>query len=44
VAVVISCSDSRVLPEIVFDQGLGDLFVVRTAVNTLSEIELGSVE
>jgi carbonic anhydrase len=44
VAVVISCSDSRVPPELVFDQGLGDLFVVRTAGNTLSEIELGSVE
>lgn len=44
VAVVISCSDSRVPPELVFDQGLGDLFVVRTAGNTLSELELGSVE
>ena len=43
-AVVVCCSDSRVPPEIVFDQGLGDLFVVRTAGNVLSDIELGSVE
>ena len=43
-AVIISCSDSRVPPEIVFDQGLGDLFVVRTAGNVMGDYELGSVE
>lgn len=43
-AVVICCSDSRVPPEIVFDQHLGDLFVVRVAGNILGPIELGSVE
>ena len=43
-AVIISCSDSRVPPEVVFDQGLGDLFVVRTAGNVMGDYELGSVE
>lgn len=43
-AVVISCSDSRVPPELVFDQGLGDLFVVRTAGEVVGELELGSIE
>ena len=43
-AVVITCSDSRVSPEIIFDGGLGDLFVVRTAGNLLSDLELGSIE
>lgn len=43
-AVVISCSDSRVVPELVFDQGLGDLFTVRTAGNVVGEYELASVE
>ncbi|MDD4600739.1 Carbonic anhydrase [bioreactor metagenome] len=43
-AVIISCSDSRVPPELIFDQGLGDLFVVRVAGNVLDAIELGSVE
>lgn len=43
-AVVIGCSDSRVPPEIIFDQGLGDIFDVRTAGNVLSPIILGSVE
>ncbi|GMA98130.1 carbonic anhydrase [Pelosinus sp. IPA-1] len=43
-AVVVSCSDSRVPPEIVFDQGLGDLFVVRTAGEVVDDIALGSVE
>jgi len=41
---VISCSDSRVPPEIVFDQGLGDMFVVRTAGNLLGGLEIGSIE
>lgn len=43
-AVVISCSDSRVPPELIFDQGLGDLFVIRNAGNIISDYELGSVE
>jgi carbonic anhydrase len=43
-AVIISCSDSRVPPEFIFNQGLGDLFVIRVAGNVLDEIELGSVE
>jgi carbonic anhydrase len=43
-AVIITCSDSRISPELIFDQGLGDLFVIRTAGNLLSEIEMGSVE
>jgi carbonic anhydrase len=43
-AVVISCSDSRVPPELIFDQGLGELFVIRVAGNVLDAIELGSVE
>jgi len=43
-AVVITCSDSRVSPEILFDQGIGDLFVVRNAGNLVSNIDLGSIE
>ena len=43
-AVVVACSDSRVSPELIFDQGLGDLFVIRTAGNLVEKIELGSVE
>jgi carbonic anhydrase len=43
-AVIVSCSDSRVPPELIFDQGLGDIFVVRVAGNVLGAIELGSVE
>jgi carbonic anhydrase len=43
-AVVIACSDSRVSPELVFDEGLGDLFVIRTAGNIIGEAEFGSVE
>lgn len=43
-AVVLSCSDSRVPPEIVFDQGLGDLFVVRVAGNVIDDHGLGSIE
>lgn len=44
IAVIISCSDSRVPPELVFDQGLGDLFVIRNAGNIVDDYELGSVE
>ena len=43
-AVIISCSDSRVCPEIVFDCGLGDLFVVRSAGQVADDAELASVE
>lgn len=41
---ILSCSDSRVPPEIIFDQGLGDMFVVRVAGNVASDTELGSLE
>lgn len=43
-AVVLSCSDSRVPPEIVFDQGLGDLFTVRVAGNIAGDAEIASIE
>ena len=43
-AAIVSCSDSRVPPEIVFDEGLGDLFVVRVAGNVMNDENLGSVE
>jgi len=43
-AVVVTCSDSRVPPEILFDQGIGDLFVIRTAGNIVDDIGLGSIE
>lgn len=43
-AVIISCSDSRVPSEIVFDRGLGDLFVIRNAGNIISSSVIGSVE
>lgn len=43
-AIIIGCSDSRVPPELVFDQSLGDLFVVRAAGNVVDTIALGSVE
>ena len=43
-AIVLSCSDSRVPPEIAFDQGLGDLFVYRVAGNTVNNECLGSIE
>jgi carbonic anhydrase len=44
IAVVLSCSDSRVPPEVVFDQGLGDVFTVRVAGNVTNPEVLGSVE
>src|SRR5215471_9005549 len=43
-AEILSCSDSRVPPEIVFDQGLGDLFIIRVAGNVATDTELGSLE
>jgi carbonic anhydrase len=44
VAIVLGCSDSRVPAEIVFDQGLGDLFVIRVAGNIVAPSQVGSVE
>lgn len=41
---IVTCSDSRVSPERVFDQGLGDVFVIRTAGNVLDPVDLGSIE
>jgi carbonic anhydrase len=43
-AVILGCSDSRIPPEIIFDQGLGDLFVVRVAGNIIDDVVLGSIE
>jgi len=43
-AVIVGCSDSRIPPEIIFDQGLGDLFVIRVAGNIVDNIALGSIE
>jgi carbonic anhydrase len=43
-AVVLSCSDSRLPPELVFDQGLGDLFVIRVAGNITDAAVVGSIE
>ncbi|CFX83647.1 Carbonic anhydrase [Syntrophomonas zehnderi OL-4] len=43
-AVVLTCSDSRVPPELIFDQALGDLFVIRVAGNVVSKVEMGSIE
>jgi carbonic anhydrase len=42
--VIVSCSDSRVPPELIFDQGLGDVFSIRTAGNIIGDYELGSIE
>jgi carbonic anhydrase len=42
--IVLSCSDSRVAPELVFDQSLGDIFTVRTAGNVADPVALGSIE
>src|SRR5579863_7432250 len=43
-AIILGCSDSRVPAEIVFDQGLGDLFVIRVAGNVVAASQVGSVE
>ena len=43
-AVVLSCADSRVPPELIFDQGLGDLFVIRVAGNIAAGDDLGSIQ
>ncbi len=43
-AVIIACSDSRVIPEAIFNAGIGDLFVIRVAGNVMDDHQLGSVE
>lgn len=43
-ATVITCSDSRVAPELIFDQGLGDIFIIRVAGNVVEPTTLGSIE
>lgn len=43
-AIIISCSDSRVIPEIIFNAGIGDLFVIRVAGNVIDSHQLGSIE
>ena len=43
-AVVVSCADSRVIPEAIFSAGIGDLFVIRVAGNVVGNYELGSIE
>ncbi len=43
-AIIVTCSDSRVAPEHIFNEGLGDIFVVRVAGNVLDPVALGSVE
>ena len=43
-AVIVSCSDSRVIPESIFSAGVGDLFVIRVAGNVIDNVQLGSIE
>lgn len=43
-AVIVTCSDSRVVPEFIFSAGIGDLFVIRTAGNTIDACSLGSID
>lgn len=43
-AVIVSCSDSRVIPESIFSAGIGDLFVIRVAGNVMDNHQLGSIE
>lgn len=43
-AIVVTCSDSRVSPELLFDHSIGDVFVIRTAGNVIDKIALGSIE
>ena len=43
-AVILGCSDSRIPPEVIFDQALGDIFVIRVAGNVVSPVEMGSIE
>ena len=43
-AIVLACSDSRVIPEAIFSAGIGDLFVIRVAGNVVDKHQLGSIE
>jgi len=43
-AVIVGCSDSRIAPEVLFDQGLGDIFVIRTAGQVIDNASLASIE
>jgi len=43
-AIIVGCSDSRVPPEVLFDRGLGDVFIIRTAGNVLDDVTIGSIE
>jgi carbonic anhydrase len=43
-AIIVGCADSRTAPEIIFDQNLGDLFVIRTAGNLVDDYALGTIE
>jgi carbonic anhydrase len=43
-AIIVGCSDSRVPPEIIFDQGIGDLFIIRNAGNVVDDLALASIE
>ena len=42
-AIIITCSDSRVVPELIFSAGIGDLFVIRVAGNVIDSHQLGSI-
>lgn len=43
-AIIVTCSDSRVIPESIFNAGIGDLFVIRLAGNVIDDHQLGSIE
>ncbi|MGV8176991.1 MAG: carbonic anhydrase [Candidatus Bilamarchaeaceae archaeon] len=43
-ATILSCSDSRVVPEFIFDSGIGDLFIIRNAGNIIDDVTLGTIE
>ena len=43
-AIIVGCSDSRVPPEVLFDRGLGDIFIIRTAGNVVDDVAIGSIE
>lgn len=44
IAIIVGCSDSRVPPEIIFDQGIGDLFIIRNAGNVVDSFAIASIE
>ena len=43
-AIIVTCSDSRVIPELIFSAGIGDIFVIRVAGNVIDAHQLGSIE